>query len=97
TFNNTTTNQQKLHLICYYTKSDVINDKLQIPSQDEKVKTIGIPKGMYPETQNVEGVVSHHYSPPNHHHHHHHHHHHNSHPNFNSNDGRIERSQSPSP
>ncbi|CAG8651353.1 7321_t:CDS:2, partial [Gigaspora rosea] len=37
-FSITTTSHQKLHLICYYTKADVINEKLQIPSHDEKLK-----------------------------------------------------------
>ncbi|CAG8527157.1 2402_t:CDS:2 [Ambispora gerdemannii] len=55
-FSITTNNHQKLHLICYYTKADVIGEKLQIPLQDEKLK-IPIPKGMYPETQNVDGSV----------------------------------------
>ncbi|RIB10018.1 Gti1/Pac2 family-domain-containing protein, partial [Gigaspora rosea] len=53
-FSITTTSHQKLHLICYYTKADVINEKLQIPSHDEKLKSIVIPKGMYPETSNVD-------------------------------------------
>ncbi|CAG8649263.1 15653_t:CDS:2 [Cetraspora pellucida] len=45
-FSITTTAHQKLHLICYYTKADVINEKLQIPSHDEKLKNIVIPKGI---------------------------------------------------
>ncbi|CAG8753479.1 15600_t:CDS:2, partial [Acaulospora morrowiae] len=61
-FSITTTNHQKLHLICYYTKADVVNDKLPIPTHDEKLKIIHIPKGMYPETSNVDGVPHvHHY------------------------------------
>ncbi|CAG8492688.1 10645_t:CDS:2 [Funneliformis caledonium] len=53
-FSITTTAHQKLHLICYYTKADVINEKLQVPSHDDKLKGIIIPKGMYPETSNVD-------------------------------------------
>lgn len=53
-FSITTTTHQKLHLICYYTKADVVGEKLQIPSLDEKLKSIIIPKGMYPETTNIE-------------------------------------------
>ncbi|CAG8470324.1 9074_t:CDS:2 [Acaulospora colombiana] len=56
-FSITTTNNQKLHLICYYTKADVVNDKLPIPTHDEKLKIIHIPKGMYPETSNVDGPM----------------------------------------
>src|SRR5256885_722914 len=69
-FSITTTQHQKLHLICYYTKADVIGEKLQIPSHDEKLKGIIIPKGMYPETSNVDGVphVHHHYAGATHHH-----------------------------
>ncbi|RGB23931.1 Gti1/Pac2 family-domain-containing protein [Rhizophagus diaphanus] len=58
-FSITTTAHQKLHLICYYTKADVISEKLQIPMNDEKLKGIIIPKGMYPETSNVDGVPQH--------------------------------------
>ncbi|CAG8498446.1 9007_t:CDS:2 [Diversispora eburnea] len=46
-FSITTTSHQKLHLICYYTKADVINEKLQIPTHDEKLKIIHIPKGIH--------------------------------------------------
>lgn len=46
--------QQKLHLICYYTKQDVLNNRLNTPSQDEKFKGIIIPKGMYPDTNSLE-------------------------------------------
>ncbi|CAH1757368.1 9983_t:CDS:2 [Entrophospora sp. SA101] len=52
-FSITTTTHQKLHLICYYTKADVIQEKLPIPIHDEKLKSIVIPKGMYPETTNI--------------------------------------------
>ncbi|CAG8695843.1 10018_t:CDS:2 [Rhizophagus irregularis] len=45
-FSITTTAHQKLHLICYYTKADVISEKLQIPMNDEKLKGIIIPKGI---------------------------------------------------
>ncbi|KAF0404393.1 camp-independent regulatory protein pac2 [Gigaspora margarita] len=97
-FSITTTSHQKLHLICYYTKADVINEKLQIPSHDEKLKSIVIPKGMYPETSNVDGVAHvHHYAAAHHHQHHPHHHHHHQHTHgFGDNSG-IERSISPNP
>uniref|UniRef100_A0A1D1Z7P7 cAMP-independent regulatory protein pac2 n=1 Tax=Anthurium amnicola TaxID=1678845 RepID=A0A1D1Z7P7_9ARAE len=93
-FSITTTAHQKLHLICYYTKADVINEKLQIPLNDEKLKGIIIPKGMYPETSNVDGVPPHvhHYGGATHHHGHHHHQHHNY-----GADGAVERSLSPNP
>ncbi|CAG8472168.1 1309_t:CDS:2 [Paraglomus brasilianum] len=61
-FSITASNHQKLHLICYYTKADVINNKLQIPSQDEKLKSITIPKGMYPETSSVDNAGHMHYA-----------------------------------
>ncbi|KAG9298865.1 hypothetical protein G9A89_015886 [Geosiphon pyriformis] len=102
-FSITTTNHQKLHLICYYTKADVISEKLQIPSQDEKLKLIPIPKGMYPETQNIDyaspnnGHHNHSQQQQHHHHHHHHHHNHGNHTPFGSNENRIERSLSPNP
>jgi len=92
-FSITTTQHQKLHLICYYTKADVIGEKLQIPSHDERLKGIIIPKGMYPETSNVDGVphVHHHYGGVSHHHGHHHQHTHSY------GDGTVERSLSPNP
>ncbi len=103
-FSITTTAHQKLHLICYYTKADVINEKLQIPSHDDKLKGIIIPKGMYPETSTVDGVPHvHHYNGgaaahPHHGHHHHHHQQHNTHGHSGFGDGAgIERSISPNP
>uniref|UniRef100_A0A1D1XD02 cAMP-independent regulatory protein pac2 n=1 Tax=Anthurium amnicola TaxID=1678845 RepID=A0A1D1XD02_9ARAE len=90
-FSITASNHQKLHLICYYTKADVINNKLQIPSQDEKLKSITIPKGMYPETSSVDNAGHMHYAGQHHAHHHHphhphhpHHQHQHSHPTFSS-------------
>lgn len=95
-FSITTTAHQKLHLICYYTKADVISEKLQIPMNDEKLKGIIIPKGMYPETSNVDGVPQHvhHYAGGATHHHNHHHHHTHS---YGGDGSVVERSLSPSP
>jgi len=101
-FSITTTAHQKLHLICYYTKADVINEKLQVPSHDDKLKGIIIPKGMYPETSNVDGVPHvHHYTggaaPHPHHPHHHHHHQQHAHGHSGFDGAGIERSISPNP
>ncbi|GBB87217.1 hypothetical protein RclHR1_13660001 [Rhizophagus clarus] len=97
-FSITTTAHQKLHLICYYTKADVISEKLQIPMNDEKLKSIIIPKGMYPETSNVDGVPQHvhHYAGGATHHHNHHHHHHHTH-SYGGDGVGVDRSLSPNP
>ncbi|RUS13088.1 Gti1/Pac2 family-domain-containing protein [Endogone sp. FLAS-F59071] len=53
-FSICTATHQKLHLICYYTKQDILSDRLKTPSQDDKLKNIIIPKGMYPDTNALE-------------------------------------------
>ncbi|KAF9093780.1 hypothetical protein BGX23_002937 [Mortierella sp. AD031] len=50
-FSITTVENQKLHLISYYTADDVSADRLRnTPSQDPQLSKIVIPKGLYPET-----------------------------------------------
>ncbi|CEP13291.1 hypothetical protein [Parasitella parasitica] len=48
-FSICTTSNQKIHLISYYTKSDVLSGSLLRPSQDQQFSSIEIPKGLYPE------------------------------------------------
>lgn len=48
-FSICTASNQKIHLISYYAKSDVMSGKLQRPTSDPKLKSIEIPKGLYPE------------------------------------------------
>ncbi|CAO3633435.1 unnamed protein product [Cunninghamella blakesleeana] len=48
-FSICTANNQKIHLISYYSKSDVLNGRLTLPTQDTHLSKIGIPKGLYPE------------------------------------------------
>ncbi|KAI8338930.1 Gti1/Pac2 family-domain-containing protein, partial [Chlamydoabsidia padenii] len=40
---------QKMHLINYYSKADIAQGKLMLPSQDPSLGDIVIPKGLYPE------------------------------------------------
>lgn len=48
-FSICTASNQKIHLISYYAKSDVMSGRLQRPINDPKLNTIEIPKGLYPE------------------------------------------------
>ncbi|KAI9311639.1 Gti1/Pac2 family-domain-containing protein [Dichotomocladium elegans] len=48
-FSICTAANQKLHLISYYTKSDVLNGRLKQPSTDSAFSQIVVPKGLYPE------------------------------------------------
>ncbi|KAF9141153.1 hypothetical protein BGX30_005367 [Mortierella sp. GBA39] len=50
-FSITTVDNQKLHLISYYTSDDVSSERLRnTPSSDPQLSKIVIPKGLYPET-----------------------------------------------
>ncbi|KAG0282679.1 hypothetical protein BGZ96_000244 [Linnemannia gamsii] len=50
-FSITTVDNQKLHLISYYTTDDVSSERLRnTPSSDPQLSKIVIPKGLYPET-----------------------------------------------
>ncbi|KAF9279321.1 Gti1/Pac2 family-domain-containing protein [Linnemannia elongata] len=50
-FSITTVDNQKLHLISYYTADDVSSERLRnTPSSDPQLSKIVIPKGLYPET-----------------------------------------------
>ncbi|KAJ2802734.1 Gluconate transport-inducing protein [Coemansia guatemalensis] len=44
-----TTDGHKLHLICYYRKEDVDGGLLTEPSRDSRLRSITIPKGLYPD------------------------------------------------
>jgi hypothetical protein len=48
-FSICTASNQKIHLISYYSKADVIAGRLQRPSHDPVLNQIVIPKGFYPE------------------------------------------------
>ncbi|SAM09679.1 hypothetical protein [Absidia glauca] len=48
-FSICTADNQKLHLISYYNKRDVLNGRLQQPSMDPALGSIVIPKGVYPD------------------------------------------------
>lgn len=48
-FSICTTSNQKIHLISYYKKSDILSGRLLRPSQDNRFNSIEIPKGLYPE------------------------------------------------
>lgn len=48
-FSICTATNQKLHLISYYLKSDILSGKLKQPSQDPALSEIHVPKGLYPE------------------------------------------------
>lgn len=48
-FSICTAANQKLHLISYYTKTDVLTGKLKQPSADPMFSQIVVPKGLYPE------------------------------------------------
>ncbi|KAF9579598.1 hypothetical protein BGW38_004083, partial [Lunasporangiospora selenospora] len=50
-FSITTSENQKLHLISYYTTEDLHSERLKLtPSQDPCFAEIVVPKGVYPET-----------------------------------------------
>ncbi|KAI9321322.1 Gti1/Pac2 family-domain-containing protein, partial [Dichotomocladium elegans] len=48
-FSICTANNQKLHLISYYTKAAIQSKRLVQPSNDPKFGCIVVPKGLYPE------------------------------------------------
>lgn len=48
-FSICTASNQKIHLISYYSKYDVIHGRLSLPSMDPHIGKIVIPKGLYPE------------------------------------------------
>ncbi|KAI9498027.1 Gti1/Pac2 family-domain-containing protein [Zychaea mexicana] len=53
-FSICTASNQKLHLISYYTKADVIAGRLALPSADPFLSSISVPKGLYPELNPLE-------------------------------------------
>ncbi|GAA5796129.1 Gti1/Pac2 family-domain-containing protein [Helicostylum pulchrum] len=48
-FSICTATNQKLHLISYYSKSDVLAGRLKQPTTDPLLSQINVPKGLYPE------------------------------------------------
>lgn len=48
-FSICTASNQKIHLISYYSKSDIMSGKLSRPTNDPILNNIEIPKGLYPE------------------------------------------------
>ncbi|KAI9488390.1 Gti1/Pac2 family-domain-containing protein [Zychaea mexicana] len=89
-FSICTAANQKLHLISYYTKTDVLTGRLKQPSADPMLSQIVVPRGLYPELNPLDTSGGHSAtihnmrqasstssmvsSPPMHHHHHHAHH-----------------------
>lgn len=48
-FSICTATNQKLHLISYYNKADVLAGRLRQPTEDPLLNQISVPKGLYPE------------------------------------------------
>ncbi|ORX50813.1 hypothetical protein DM01DRAFT_1367735 [Hesseltinella vesiculosa] len=48
-FSICTANHQKLHLISYYSKRDVMSGRLKQPTLDPALNNIVVPKGLYPD------------------------------------------------
>ncbi|ORZ03268.1 Gti1/Pac2 family-domain-containing protein [Syncephalastrum racemosum] len=53
-FSICTANNQKLHLISYYTKADILSGRLVQPTLDCRFEHIQVPKGLYPELNPLE-------------------------------------------
>jgi Gti1/Pac2 family len=53
-FSICTATGQKLHLISYYTKPDVLTGRIRTPSSDPALKNIAVPKGLYPEVNPLD-------------------------------------------
>ncbi|OZJ01749.1 hypothetical protein BZG36_05242, partial [Bifiguratus adelaidae] len=49
-----TATHQKLHVISYFTKADVMGGKLMTPTADPALKGIAVPRGMYPDTSSID-------------------------------------------
>ncbi|KAI9483378.1 MAG: Gti1/Pac2 family-domain-containing protein [Benjaminiella poitrasii] len=57
-FSICTTSNQKIHLISYYTKADVLSGRLQRPSEDPRLCSIDIPRGLYPELNPLVNIAA---------------------------------------
>ncbi|KAI7908163.1 Gti1/Pac2 family-domain-containing protein [Cokeromyces recurvatus] len=57
-FSICTTTNQKIHLISYYTKADVLSGRLKRPSEDPRLSSIDIPRGLYPELNPLVNIAS---------------------------------------
>jgi hypothetical protein len=53
-FSICTATGQKLHLISYYTKPDILTGRIRTPSCDPALKNIVVPKGLYPEVNPLD-------------------------------------------
>ncbi|KAG2189174.1 hypothetical protein INT44_004316 [Umbelopsis vinacea] len=53
-FSICTATGQKLHLISYYTKPDILTGRIRTPSSDPALKNIAVPKGLYPEVNPLD-------------------------------------------
>ncbi|CAM0140089.1 Gluconate transport-inducing protein [Umbelopsis sp. WA50703] len=53
-FSICTATGQKLHLISYYTKPDILTGRIRTPSSDPALKHIVVPKGLYPEVNPLD-------------------------------------------
>ncbi|KAL1923285.1 uncharacterized protein VTP21DRAFT_8265 [Calcarisporiella thermophila] len=42
-----TVDNRRLHLICYYSRKDVLNHRLPVPTKDERLSSITVPVGYY--------------------------------------------------
>ncbi|KAL1922197.1 uncharacterized protein VTP21DRAFT_9736 [Calcarisporiella thermophila] len=54
----TTADQRRLHLICYYSRRDVLNNRLQVPTRDSRLAGITIPPGYYLDTGEAPATKS---------------------------------------
>ncbi|BFZ56914.1 Gluconate transport-inducing protein [Savitreella phatthalungensis] len=61
-FSITTSEDQKLHLISYFARSDPASAQLQAPSTDSALAHITIPRGLYPEVSSHESPEHRHVS-----------------------------------
>ncbi|CAO3631530.1 unnamed protein product [Cunninghamella blakesleeana] len=66
-FSICTSNNQKLHLISYYSKRDVLNGKLKQPTMDPLLSKLAIPQGLYPDLNTLDLSTQPHSSSPSSH------------------------------
>ncbi|CAN6616429.1 hypothetical protein TRVA0_006S02872 [Trichomonascus vanleenenianus] len=57
-FSITTSTNLKFHMICYYTKEDLVSGKLLQPSMDPKLKNIALPLEMYPDNSSAGSTLT---------------------------------------
>ncbi|WAQ88676.1 hypothetical protein PtA15_10A95 [Puccinia triticina] len=55
-FASTTVDGDRMHLIAYYSKSALDSGRLRTPARDENLRTMVVPKGVYPDHRATGGV-----------------------------------------